>query len=722
MKKQLLSILLPLLAIGIFSSCEDIPSPYYVLNPEDAADIVIEGEGNYKSPYTVEDALNIINQGTYTSDNVYVEGVVTRIEEIGGQYGNATYYIADEKNIDEEGIAPSDKQLEVYRGSGLGGDPFRSEDDLHVGDQVVVYGKLTLYGSTPEITQGSMLCSQNGQDVGPFEAEGEPSGSGTWDDPYNVIAAQQLIQAGPPTDKVYVKGKVSKIQEYNAQYGNYTYFISDDGTAAGQLEVYRGRNLGDTEFTGNGDLEVGDDVIVYGQLVLYGGNTPEFTQGNYLVFRNGQYSEKPDDSVAEPSGNGTEADPYNPAAANQLAESLDAGAKSENVFIKGIVSYIKENYDGGHGNGTFYISQNGKRSSDEFYIYRAKYFGNTDWTSGPVPAVGDEVVIYGKVTKYSSQYGITLETQQYEAYLYSLNGDTGGVTPQPEVEPTGSGTLDDPYNAAAAIQICNGLGSGQNTPEAVYIKGKVSKIKENYNSGFGNATFWISDDGSSNTQFYIFRALYLNNVEYTSGPLLQQGDDVVIYGKLTNYQGNTPETVQKEAYLYSLNGEGGQQEPDDPTPSEGNGDGTYENPYDVAATQSLYDNGGSGLQKYVHGYIVGYVNGNSFNAETAVFGMAAGSTKQETEILIADSPRETDWEKCLPVQLPKGEFRDKLDLTNPQMYLIGEHILIYGTIDKYFGVAGIKPPTYAEVSSANGVWMTIGEKPGSAKRRIRNLR
>ena len=32
------------------------------------------------------------------------------------------------------------------------------------------------------------------------------------------------------------------------------------------------------------------------------------------------------------------------------------------------------------------------------------------------------------------------------------------------------------------------------------------------------------------------------------------GDDVIIYGKLMNYKGNTPETVANKSYLYSLNG------------------------------------------------------------------------------------------------------------------------------------------------------------------------
>jgi len=707
MKKYLLNLILPLMALGMFTACSDIPEPYYVLNPEDA-NVTIVGSGTYDDPYTVKDALALINSGKYTSDKVYVKGIVTRIDEIGGQFGNATYFIADEEDLDEDGIAASEKQLEIYRGLGISGDNFTSERDLQSGDYVVVYGQLTLYGSTPEITQGSMLCVHNDVDNGPYESNSQPEGSGTYDDPYNVAAAQELIANGAPEEKVYVHGIVSRINEIGGSFGNATYFISDDGTAAGQLEVFRGLGLGGAPFTGNGDLEVGDEVTVYGVLVLYGGNTPEFTQGSFLIERNGQKIDEPSDG--KPSGSGTLEDPYNAAAANQLAESLSAGEYSDVVYIKGKVASIKENYNSGFGNATFYISDDGGISG-QFYIYRALYLGNQNYTQGEILKVGDDVVICGKVMKYSSQYGTTLETVQYEAYLYSLNGQSGGE-PGPQAEPMGSGTLEDPYNAAAAIQVCKNLGKDGTTPEPVYIKGKVSSIKENYNGGWGNATFWISDDGSSNTQFYIFRSLYLNNVEYKEGPLLEVGDDVIIYGKLTYYQGNTPETVQKESYLYSLNGKG-PDEPEEPKPTSGEGEGTYENPYNVEAAQSLYDNGGKGLNKWVEGIIVGYVNGNKFNEETVVFDIASS---QESEILIADNPQPT-WNECLPIQLPRGDFRDRLDLSNRQLELRFCHVKIYGTIENYFGVAGIKPPTYVEVYGMNGNLIAeIGTKP-EVKRR-----
>ena len=146
-----------------------------------------------------------------------------------------------------------------------------------------------------------------------------------------------------------------------------------------------------------------------------------------------------------------------------------------------------------------------------------------------------------------------------------MTEDAGGETPDvPQGEAKGSGTLDDPYNSVAANAYASSLASGETSANKVYIKGVVSSIREEYGTQYGNATFYISDDGTSNNQFYVFRALYLNNEKYTEGKeQLHVGDEVVVYGSVTNYMGNTPETVQGDAYLYSLkcNYTGGGDEP-----------------------------------------------------------------------------------------------------------------------------------------------------------------
>ncbi|MBQ6761775.1 MAG: hypothetical protein IJP49_03400 [Bacteroidales bacterium] len=125
------------------------------------------------------------------------------------------------------------------------------------------------------------------------------------------------------------------------------------------------------------------------------------------------------------------------------------------------------------------------------------------------------------------------------------------------------GTASNPYSPAEAAAAVAGLSWTSNTEyestDEVYVKGKICKIanKGTYTEGgtYGNASFYLSADGTGDGEFYVFRALYLGNVKFTEGKTdIKVGDDVVIYGKLMNYQGNTPETVSGKAYLYSLNG------------------------------------------------------------------------------------------------------------------------------------------------------------------------
>ena len=195
---------------------------------------------------------------------------------------------------------------------------------------------------------------------------------------------------------------------------------------------------------------------------------------------------------------------------------------------------------------------------------------------------------------------------------YALPGNEDPVV----IEPTGSGTLEDPYNVAAAFSAVANLTWTSNTEyettEEVYVKGKISKIVDNGTFGqsgtFGNATFYIKDDGG-NDEFYCYRILYLGNKKYTSGEDIKVGDEVVVCGKLMNYRGNTPETVSNAAYLYSLNGvtEGGG---DTPTAIE------VTCAKAVELTSALDDNATSSEVYAVTGYITEVVGSVSKNQQT----------------------------------------------------------------------------------------------------------
>lgn len=408
-----------------------------------------------------------------------------------------------------------------------------------------------------------------------------PEGNGTLESPFNCAAANEFAEslgADNESEVVYIKGKiVSIVENYDGGYGNATFYISDDGTTNGQFYVYRSLYLGNKKYSSGVLPEIGDDVIICGKIVNYRGNTPETVQnGSYLYSLNSQ-SEGGSTVEGEAKGDGTLENPYNSIAANKLASSLADGTESENVYIKGKIASIKEEFGTQFGNATFYISDDGT-DNGTFYVFRTLYLGNQKYTGGDNIKVGDEVIIYGKVTNYM---GNTPETVANASYLYSLNGKTAeGGSDTPTDGATGDGTEANPYNSIAANNIASALADGETT-DVVYIKGKVASIKEQYGTQYGNATFYISDDGTSNGQFYVFRALYLNNVKYTEGEVLHVGDEVVVCGKLCNYMGNTPETVANESYLHSLKCNGATEEPENPgttTPDEGSllSNGTFE--------------------------------------------------------------------------------------------------------------------------------------------------
>ena len=116
-------------------------------------------------------------------------------------------------------------------------------------------------------------------------------------------------------------------------------------------------------------------------------------------------------------------------------------------------------------------------------------------------------------------------------------------------------------------------------------------------------------------------------------------------------------------------GTGGQEQPDD---------GDF-------LTVSQLQLTGTGTFVAVVGYIVGYVpsgkiSNAKFTAEDAV----------ETNIVIADSPDESDPKCCAAVQLVKGSFlREALNLAS---YPENLHrcVCLFGTVQDYYGAPGLK--------------------------------
>lgn len=269
-----------------------------------------------------------------------------------------------------------------------------------------------------------------------------PAGTGTAADPFNVAGAVKYIEdGGSESELKYVKGKVVSVEQgsFDATHGSLKYYISDDGTPTNQFYVYNGyAGPNRTKFSGEDALKQGDEVVICGNLIVFSG-TKEFQTGNYIVSLNGVGgTDTPGTPSGEAKGTGTEADPFNSVAANNLAASLGSGEVSDKeYYIKGKIQEIKDQFAAQFGNATFYIADD--ENSQKFLIFRTYYFGGEKWKEGDGQLkVGDEVVVCAKLINYM---GNTPETNQ-GGKLISVNGKTSieGGSEKPDTPSTGDTT------------------------------------------------------------------------------------------------------------------------------------------------------------------------------------------------------------------------------------------------------------------------------------------
>ena len=245
--------------------------------------------GTLTNPFSVADAIAYCQTlSGETANDFFVKGKISKIEvdkngvsQEFGSYGNATFWIS------EDGVFNGDlsKDFECYRVLWLGNEKWtEGHAQISVGDEVLICGKLTLYKGTAE-TSGNKayIHTINGVTT-------DVNGIGSLSAPFNIAGAMNCIDNGWTGD-VFVQGIVSKFAnngEFGEKYGNGTFWISDDGTFYDDLtkdfEAYRVLWLGNKKWAaGDDQLNVGDKVILHGQLTKYG-STYETNSGKAYVY------------------------------------------------------------------------------------------------------------------------------------------------------------------------------------------------------------------------------------------------------------------------------------------------------------------------------------------------------------------------------------------------------------------------------------------------------
>ena len=550
MKKIYNILMAAAIALGTFTSCEDVPMPFNnpldYLKPDPEEEVIDPvGDGTKDSPFNVAAVLKYINtlEADVKSDkDVYITGVVTSVkEQFGTQYGNATFNISD----NDEGSNTFTCYQVYYFNNARYTKENESNNDINIneGDVVVVCGRVINFrGGTPE-TQGreAYVVSINGKTIEP-KGEGEAKGAGTQADPYNVAGVLNYLNGlgadVTSPNEVYIKGKVKEITEqFGTQYGNATFTMIDEGFDA-VFTAYRVLYLGNKKYTEGDLLKENDEVIVCGKVVNFKGNTPETSQNTgYLYSLNGK--------TADGGGSSSEVKTVSIA-------DFNAAPVSDTWYqLTGTVKNLKDgdqygNFDLEDATGSVYVygllSEKGGEKKKFQELVAAKGIKE-----------GSKITIIGNRGEYNGKIEVL------NAYFVSIEGGNepggggGGETTDAGI------SADNPFTPAQANAFIAGLDADQNTEQDYYIKGKIIEItdKNQFNTQYGNCTFYISDDGTDkDDKFYVFRTLYLGNVKYNdeSWTLPKAGDEVIICGKVVNYKGNTPETVANKSYIYSLNG------------------------------------------------------------------------------------------------------------------------------------------------------------------------
>lgn len=117
----------------------------YIINVKAPADPSESIVNTPETAYTVAQAIDLITAGKGLDDMVYVVGYIHKIKEVSTQFGNATFFISDD-------LQNTQNDIMVYRAKYLNNEKFTAEDQIKVGDKVIMYGKLVDYNGTKELT------------------------------------------------------------------------------------------------------------------------------------------------------------------------------------------------------------------------------------------------------------------------------------------------------------------------------------------------------------------------------------------------------------------------------------------------------------------------------------------------------------------------------------------------------------------------------------------
>ncbi|MCR4612896.1 MAG: chitobiase/beta-hexosaminidase C-terminal domain-containing protein [Bacteroidaceae bacterium] len=677
----------------------EVTATYTIVNLSD-----LTGSGTASDPYTVGDAMALYAASALPADKVFVKGKISRIKSLDvASYSRAQYYISD------DGTTTSD-ELYIYNGYYLNGEAFTDNDQIKVGDDVVVYGKLVLFGSTKEMDANNYIYSLNGEGGGGIEVK-----------TYETLAA---AKAGA---KDTAAEAILKLNDVVVTFVDGTnYYISDGNDG---FLIYG--SIGGLTDIAAGDVLKGQ---IKGDLYTYHG-LPELvpaTTGTE-VMKNGTAEVVPEDVE------------MGDVLADGLAYSSKLVKLSEVMFGASELAIEGTNK---HGQVTIMSMGEEALLFDQFDVAKGLVFDTDaeDYEFSAIVCLRDGVVQFYPTNK--AELERDTPTPEYPTYtdihtmqdaatadkvvsifresnllVTYVNGKSIYIQDNDDDRPFGfllfadAAVKDVKAGDRITVDIKGELYLYHGLPELAYkaadatitVESEGNEVTPNEDN-----LMWINNDGFGWSSLLVtfwhpikFTAATLTSKAVTFTGVVDgetyEGTLYDQFGVLTGIEFDTEKEYVGLSFIVSIRDEVVQYYPINRSEfiTEEyvfDGDGTQENPYSVADVIYLQLNSQAPAEKvWVKGTIIGTVNG-SFKEEK--FANTTGDENLVTSnIVLADAdthsagPRKApafDAGKCIPVELKNGSvFREKLNLVD-NFGNLGKEVLVNGNVTAYFSAPGVK--------------------------------
>lgn len=299
----------------------------------------LTGDGTEANPYTVADMFALNKAGLLPTASVYVKGIISKVVSFASNTIN--YYISDDetttsdqfylykgKNLNNTNFSSandlkvgwmvtvtgtplyySNKTLEMNSGNYITNIEQPSVNEPSISGSTTFLDKTTVTitadegcvityttdGSNPATASGATTTEGNTATIELSATTTVKAVAMDANANISVVAEQtftkldessaiSVADALTTADKtvVLVKGKVTRTDSYNSSYDNINYYLSDDGTATSELEVYHGLGLNGAKISSDDDIARGDEVYVYGTLTTYG-KVKEFSASSIIL-------------------------------------------------------------------------------------------------------------------------------------------------------------------------------------------------------------------------------------------------------------------------------------------------------------------------------------------------------------------------------------------------------------------------------------------------------